>query len=429
AWHRAMIRRVRTIARTLGRPVAILQDLGGPKIRIARSFPEPLELSAGTEVVLAERSSRAAGAWLAFSEPAVVKALKPGHRVLLADGTVELRVTRRGTAGLSARVERGGPVRPRAGVNLPDTHLALPSLTPRDLADVELGVREGVDWIALSFVRHARDVKALKAVLRRLRADIPVMAKIEKPQALDGLEGILDAADGAMVARGDLGVELALENVPLAQKRIIRECRRRAIPVITATQMLESMVRNEVPTRAEVSDVANAILDGTDAVMLSAETSIGDNPVLACSTANRICRVVEPEELAPLRAWPEPLGGIEGAVARAAVSMARELGASALLACTLSGRTARLVSALRPSAPLVAVTPDERTRRRLALLWGVEPCCCTGPGGTDCMLRDALAAARREGLAIEGRPFVVIAGSSPDDPGRTNLIRVEGGPA
>jgi len=427
-WHRAVVTRLRQVAADAGRPVAILQDLGGPKVRAAALSADPLDVTLGQDVLInpegTPEDSTDGAAWIRLSVPGIAQDLGAGDRVLLSDGAVELTVA--AVSGTAARcaVTRAGRIRHRSGTNFPDTGLSLPSLTEKDLADLALGVELGVDWVALSFVRRREDIEELRARLATLRAEIPIIAKIEKPQALADLAGILDETDGVMVARGDLGVETALENVPLAQKRIIAEALRRSKPVITATQMLESMVEAAAPTRAEVADVANAILDGTDAVMLSAETSIGAFPLEACTVMDRVCRAVECERP---RAHPDiqaPDDPTDDAVADATASMAASLDATAILACTMSGLTARLVSSHRPCCPILALTSDPRTLQRLPLLWGVYAAFMPVATDTDTLIENAKVIARERGFIQEGRRYVGTAGHPAGVSGRTNLLRV-----
>ena len=423
-WHREIVPRIRRVAAAAGRPVAILQDLGGPKVRAANLSADPLDLDVDDAVTINPTDEAGQAMWIRLSIPRISQELSPGDRILLTDGAVELSVLALAGDGARCRVVRAGRVRHRSGTNFPDTGLSLPSLTPKDLTDLALGVELGVDWVALSFVRCRGDIEELRRRLVELGGEIPIIAKIEKPQALADLAGILDAADGVMVARGDLGVETRLENVPLAQKRIIAEALRRSKPVITATQMLESMVSAAAPTRAEVADVANAILDGTDAVMLSAETSIGAFPTEACAMMDRICRAVECERPAAEPDIQAPDDPTDDAVADAAARIAVSLDVTAILACTMSGTTARLVSSHRPGCPILALTSDPRTLQQLPLLWGVHGVAMPEASDTDALIENAKRIARERGFIEDGRHFVVTAGHPAGVPGRTNLLRV-----
>ncbi|MFH1531934.1 MAG: pyruvate kinase [Pseudomonadota bacterium] len=424
AWHGAVIERIRRVGRRSDRPLAILQDLGGPKIRVAEMSAPELHLVTGDEISVLRRSRPSAGPWLVLTSEVDPGMFAEGDRLLVSDGTVALRVAESHPDGVLCRVHRGGVVRARAGVNLPDTRLTVPSLTERDLADLEFGVSRGVDWIALSFVQKAQDILDLKLRLREMGADIPVIAKIEKPQALENLGAILDASDGAMVARGDLGVEVEIENVPLIQKRILSECLQRSIPGITATQMLESMTRSAVPTRAEVADIANAIMDGTDAVMLSAETSIGEHAVAACAAAERICQRIDEGDWERAREVRTTAARPSDAVADAAAGIADRLSASAIIACTLSGSTARMMSSRRSAVQILAATSSPEASRQLALVWGVHPALVPTSDSTDTVIADAIRAARGAGLVVGGAMFVITAGHPPGTRGQTNLIQV-----
>jgi pyruvate kinase len=355
-----------------------------------------------------------------------------GDRVLLDDGLIELRVESVEGDDVHCRVVVGGRLESNKGVNLPGASVDLPSLTDKDRDDLAHALEQGADWVALSFVRTAKDVVQLRVLVEEL-ADAgnppPVMAKIEKPQALAHIDAIVEAVDGIMVARGDLGIEIPAEEVPMAQKRIIDKANRKGIPVVTATQMLESMIRNPRPTRAEASDVANAILDGTDAIMLSGETSIGSYPVEAVRTMVRIACEVEgqiPEEpLQPFRPSQENLNlSIADAVGRAARDAAHNLEAAAILCPTASGYTARTMSRYRPDSPIIAITPDARVQRRLMLYWGVTPLLVPRSDNTDDMIARAVEAARERDLIHAGDVVVVTAGAARSEPGTTNLMRV-----
>lgn len=363
--HRESIHKIRHISAETGRPLAILQDLAGPKIRLGE-LPTPVGLRVGDEVKL--------GKTLPTTIDLAAQPVKPGHRILLDDGRVVLEAT--GTAGgdVRAKVLCGGTVTTGKGVNFPDTELNVPSFTEKDRADLEFGLEAGVDYVAVSFVRSAQDLVGPRTMLAGAKAKPLLIAKIEKPQALLNIESILTQSDGIMVARGDMGVELSPEKVPLAQKRLIHLANLAAKPVITATQMLESMVERQLPTRAEASDVANAIFDGTDAVMLSAETAVGKYPVAAVKMMARIADEVEPVVLK--RSTPpgaEVQDGFGAATARAACELAERTGAAAIIVSTISGRTARFVAQRRPIPRIIALTPVEQTLRQLCLLWGIAP--------------------------------------------------------
>lgn len=405
------------VERAVGRPLGLLVDLAGPKMRVGE-LPRPLVLADGETVILRAAETAEEGA-IPVPTPALFPSLTPGTLVLLCDGLVVLEVVAADASSAECRVLSGGVVTSRRGVNVRGRLPGLPSLTGKDLADLQAALRIGADFIALSFVRSVRDVNDLRG---RIPAGGPCLfTKLERPEALEDLGAIIDAADGVMVARGDLGVEMPIERVPMAQKRIIAACRAKGKPVITATQMLESMVEEPVPTRAEATDVVNAVLDGTDALMLSAETSVGRRPVEAVEMMARLAG-----EATGALSWGQrasAIGGEAGAVAGAACEAARSLGAAAIVCFTISGTTARLVSACRPLTPVLAATPLLSTARRLAILWGLSTCLVPEAATTDEMLDAAADAARAAGVPARSA-IVVVAGVPPREPGITNLIRV-----
>ncbi|HXG10025.1 MAG TPA: pyruvate kinase, partial [Gemmataceae bacterium] len=361
---------LREAARSVNRFVAVLADLPGPKLRARLEAPRML--SAGEEVSFAATPD--AQADIAVTEPEAVREVRPGHRILLDDGRLQLRAVRADAERVLARVEVGGTLQPNKGVNLPDTRLSIPALTPRDLEALVTAAAVGADWLALSFVREPSAAQELRQAARQLGLDVPVMAKIERPEAVERADAIIDAFDGIMVARGDLGVEVPLEQVPHVQKRLINQARAAGKPVITATEMLDSMRTNPRPTRAEASDVANAIYDGSDAVMLSGETAVGQYPVEAVAFMDRIAREAEAHPAAdPLREVFVPRAQIEDHMSHATCALAREVGADAIVAPTYSGRTPRLVARHRPRAAIIAPAPTEVVLRRLAVVWGLVP--------------------------------------------------------
>jgi pyruvate kinase len=426
AEHGEVVERVREIAGASGRAVAILQDLSGPKIRTGRlAGGGPVELRDGSRIVITTDESVEGDAQLiSTTYEALPRDVHPGDRILLDDGALELRVVDSAGSDVACTVVHGGRLKPHKGMNLPGVALSTPALTPKDREDLAYGVRAGVDYVALSFVRSAADLIETKSLIASLGSAAPVIAKIEKREAVEALDSILDVADGVMVARGDLGVELSTEEVPTLQKRIIEKTSNVGKVVITATQMLESMVDNPRPTRAEASDVANAILDGTDAVMLSAETATGRFPVECVETMARIARYTE-EHLgfrAPARL---AIRGAETAcsLARAAGAVAEELGCRLIVAFTESGMTARLVSSYQPRARIVAITPHESTYRRLALWWGVTPLLTAERETTDEMIRRGEEQLREHGMARSGDTVVMLSGQS-RTPGATNTLHV-----
>ena len=432
--HRAVVRHVRETAEDLSVPVAILADLAGPKIRIGQ-LPEPIELVEGQRVVLAPEDELTPGDdALPSTYPELAGDVTRGARLLLDDGNLELRVT--GTTGsrVQAEVVRGGLLRANKGLNLPGVHVSAPALTDKDRHDLELAAELDVDYVGLSFVQSPNDIDMLRALLPD---GVLIVAKIEKDVALDRLQEILDRTDAVMVARGDLGVELPFEQVPVAQKRIIQHANQFGRPVITATQMLESMVSSPRPTRAEVSDVANAIFDGTDAVMLSGETAIGQYPVEAVRAMTSVGREIEQtSSFAEGPKYDIPLENrlragataTEHSIAAATVEAVRLLGAPAIITLTRSGFTSRLVSSYRPPVPILGVCRDPRVYRQLALVWGVIPVLCRGEG--DPSYESILGCARRylleHGLAEAGHRVAVTAGVPFFNvAGTTNMLRVE----
>jgi len=425
--HAKVIARVRRLAEKAARPIAILQDICGPKIRLGEISPDPLCLSSGETVRITSESSVGTSARLPISCDSLARDVKPGETILLRDGTVRLQATSVEHGEVVCDVEVGGEIRSHCGVNLPDTALSVPSLTPKDRDDLAFGVDHGVDWVAQSFVRRPEDVLEAREVVESAGGDIPILAKIEKGEALAELEAILAVADGAMVARGDLGVETDLAEVPLAQKRIIRLCNRDGKPVITATQMLESMVDRPMPTRAEVNDVANAIMDGTDAVMLSQETAIGRYPLEAVAMMAEVAEKTERAlDYAKLLAEEEVVEQVpEDAISYATCHSAMQIGAAAIIASTTSGTTARHISRYRPPCPIIAPSDRSTTVRRLALSWGVLPIKIGPMTDTDDMFAKAAEAAKKTGLVAEGDLVVVTAGLPVGQPGSTNMLKID----
>ena len=424
--HRDAARVVRDAAGACGRHVALLQDLQGPKIRTGRLDPPLVRLARGHPVTLTSRPVVGGPELVPVSHPELVAALRPRDRVLVADGQIELRVREVAGTDAACTVARGGLLEARKGVIAPGRPLALPALTEKDLQDLALGAELGFDYVALSFVRSAEDVHACRRALAEHDLRTPVVAKLERAEAIARLDEILDCVDAVMVARGDLGVELSLARVPAVQKDMIERSNRAGVPVITATEMLESMVTSNRPTRAEASDVANAIWDGTDAVMLSQETSIGAHPVDAVRAMARICHAAEshPAYLRPRPVWRE--GGSTGAaIAHAAAAVAGEVRARAILAFTESGATARRVSKARPGVPVIAASPHQNVLRRTALYAGVVPLEVAQGRDTDDMIAKGTRAALDAGLVRPGDRIAFVAGVPVGEPGQTNLVKVE----
>jgi pyruvate kinase len=426
--HRRNLENVREISRRRGRAVACLQDLPGPKIRTGEVAEQNgVELKEGATFTLTTEATIGTAERVSTTYDLLPQDVYPGCQILLDDGVIKLEVEAISGGDVLTRVVNGGRLKSHKGINLPGVMLSIPSLTDRDRKDAEFGLSLDVDFVAQSFVRTNEDVAELRSFLdKRGRSDLPIIAKIEKPQAVDNLAAILDVADGVMVARGDLRVELPTEQVPLLQKDIIRAANERGRVVITATQMLESMVIRPRPTRAEATDVANAILDGTDAVMLSAETAVGKYPIEAVATMARIAEHTE-TRLGPRRRRPE-LASVEGssiarAITRAACRAAEQLDARHVVAFTESGSTARLVSSSRPRSTILAITPYERVYRQLALTWGVTPLTAPHCDTTDEMLDSGMKLLSEKGMVARGDIAVVVCGTTTLK-GATNMIKV-----
>ena len=425
--HEQTIRRVREAASELEGPVAILLDLCGPKMRTGKlEGGRPTALETGQCFTITTNDVVGASERVSTTYQALPQEVTPGDCILLADGAIELRVTDRTATDVVCEVVFGGELGERKGINLPGVALSTPCMTPKDYDDLHFGLGQDVDMVALSFVRTADDVATLIHEMERLGLRKPVVAKIEKPDALDNLDAILDAADGAMVARGDLGVEVSPEKVPVAQKRIICESNARGKPVITATQMLESMIDSPRPTRAEASDVANAIIDGTDAVMLSGETAVGRYPVRCVAMMERIASEVEASGAA-CGSCPDvdvPAGSLARATVSAACAASRDISAAAIVVFTISGQTADLVAQMRPASQIVAFTPEVSTYRRLALRWGVRPFMIDMGDNTDELIRQGERKLMELGFAQPGHTVVCVAGATPLR-GATNMLKID----
>lgn len=421
--HARAVENIRGIAQDLGRPVAILGDLQGPRIRIG-ALPQAITLNEGDALVLVHESV-ASGNEIPVTYDHIADDVHVGGTILVDDGLIALQVTKVEGPRVHATVRYGGLLKSNKGMNLPGIDVSAPSLTEKDRADILFAIDQDIDYLALSFVRRPEDIAELKALLPK---GMLVVAKIEKDSALERIEGILKVADAVMVARGDLGVELPFEQVPMQQKRIIGLANRYGRPVITATQMLESMIQNPRPTRAEASDVANAILDGTDAVMLSAETAAGLHPVLAVQAMRRIATAAELAPVARGQGLDRLQAGqatVEETIASASVTAVRLLGAHTIVVFTKSGFSARIVAARRPNVNIVVLTDNVRTYHQLALTWGVTPFLVP-----HCDTYDQMAALARElllknKLAVPGERIVVTAGVPFDVPGTTNQLKVE----
>lgn len=427
--HRQSVAAIRSTAEKLGVAVGILQDLQGPKIRVTRFVNDRITLVPGQQfAITCDDDSPGDDTRVGVTYTNLVNDLKIGDMLLLDDGRLEVRVVSLDGDTINTEVVVGGVLSNNKGINIPGAHLSIPALTDKDVQDLRFGVELDVDWVAMSFVRTRDDLLLARHYLARAGSQAKLMAKIEKPSAVDRFDEILKEVDGVMVARGDLGVEMAPERVPLIQKHLIRECMNAGKPVITATQMLESMITNPSPTRAEASDVANAIFDGTDAVMLSAETAVGDYPVEAVRMMDRIARAVESSseyrenmhQLVPAADTSTP-----DAVALAAVEMAYNLNAELIVTFTSSGNTALRVARNRPPTPVLAITPNARSLRQMMVMWSVVPYLSEDIHDTDEMVAVAKRAIMESNLAGPDSRFVITAGVPFGMRGTTNLIRVE----
>jgi pyruvate kinase len=422
--HEEVYANVRKAATDSGRAVAVMVDLQGPKIRLGKFENGPYDLAVGDIFKITIEDVVGTKELSGTTFKGLPLDVKPGDPLLVDDGKVKLEVVSTDGTVVTTKVVVGGAVSNNKGINLPGVAVNVPALSEKDEEDLRWGLKLGADLIALSFVRNAEDIVRVHEIMAEEGRKVPVIAKIEKPQAVDHLEDIIDAFDAIMVARGDLGVELPLEAVPIVQKRTVELARRMAKPVIVATQMLESMISSPVPTRAETSDVANAILDGADAVMLSGETSVGEYPVITVQTMARIVESTEEhglERIPPLGTKPRTQGG---AITLAAAEVADFVEAKYVCVFTESGDSARRMSRLRFKIPMKAFTPDEAIRRRMALIWGIESFLVERVTHTDAMYHQVDEILMRENLAVPGDKVVVISGSPPGIPGSTNDLRV-----
>ncbi|MDP9455991.1 MAG: pyruvate kinase [Actinomycetota bacterium] len=418
---------VREAAKALGRNVAVMQDVQGPKIRTGEVIGET-ELIAGNCVVIAPGDFLGDASRLATLYEKIAEDVKPGHRVLIDDGLLELRVEEVENGEVRCAVMVGGPISSHKGLNFPDSSLSIKGLTEKDVEDLRFGIEElHPDWIAFSFVRTGDEVREIKERIREFGGNVPVISKIEKHEAIEDIEDILRASDGIMVARGDLAVELSAERVPIEQKRLVARCRRLGKPVIVATQMLDSMIRNPRPTRAEVSDVANAIFDRTDAVMLSGETAIGRYPLQSVKEMDRICRAAEEainygRDIVASTDWGR--GDVYDALTHAACELAEDLDLEAIVTSTQSGLSCIRAARFRPPNKILAVSPVEETVRMLAMVWGVTAVSGNQRGGIEERYEEALQAARENGLVSEGDRVILTGGSLGATPGSTNMLKL-----
>ncbi|MBD2530656.1 pyruvate kinase [Nostoc flagelliforme FACHB-838] len=427
--HQRSIRLIRQTAFELNQPVAILQDLQGPKIRLGKFDNGSIVLAKGDRFTLTNRPVVGTQEISCVTYDYLAEEVPVGAKILLDDGRVEMVVEEinRDKGDLHCRITVPGKLSNNKGVNFPGVYLSIKAMTDKDREDLMFGLDQGVDWVALSFVRNPQDMIEIKELISSTGKQVPVVAKIEKHEAIEQMEAILALCDGVMVARGDLGVELPAEDVPVLQKRLITTANRLGIPIITATQMLDSMVSNPRPTRAEVSDVANAILDGTDAVMLSNETAVGSFPVEAVATMARIAERMEQEEAQHLnlRSLKDSRRSIPNAISQAVGQIAEQLGAAAIMTLTQTGATARNVSKFRPRTPILAVTPHVNVARQLQMVWGVKPLLVLGLPSTGQTFQAAINVAQELKLLSEGDLVVMTAGTLQGISGSTDLIKVE----
>lgn len=424
--HAESIALIRQAAQELKKDVAILLDTKGPEIRTIEVENGAVELIAGEEIILTTEEIIGTAQRVSITYSGLAEDVHKGSRILIDDGLLELQVERVVGNDIYCTIITGGTLKNRKGVNVPGVKVRLPGITAKDAEDIRFGIAQGVDFIAASFVRKASDIYDIRRILEEHKADIHVIAKIESEEGVDNVEEILEVSDGLMVARGDLGVEIPAEDVPLIQKRLIQKCNFRGKPVITATQMLDSMQRNPRPTRAEASDVANAIIDGTDAIMLSGETASGKYPIESVQTMARIAERTELElvdkKLKDTSAFAKST--ITDVISQSVANAAVDLHASAILAPTESGYTARMISKYRTSVPIIAVTPHDNVIRKLKLAWGVYPIRGTVQKSTDEMLEKAVEAALAHNLVQRGDLIVITAGVPIREPGTTNMMKI-----
>lgn len=426
--HHTVIQRIRKIAEQKSKPIAILQDLAGPKIRV-KDFKDGLvNLTPGETFTLTTQDIAGDKLRASVTYPKLPNEVKAGDPILLADGSIQLQVKKTDATNVVCEVVVGGELSSKKGINLPGSSLSVEALTTKDHKDLKFGLEHNVDYVAMSFVRRREDIQQITKIMKETKKQVPIIAKIEKHEAMENIDEILEAVDGLMVARGDLAVETPLESVPLAQKMLIRKSNQAGKPVITATQMLKSMVDNPRPTRAEANDVANAVIDGTDAVMLSEETTIGEFPVEAVETMARIVEVTESSKQVEHQRFKHDYTAatsVAHAVSHAAYQMARDLKAAAILTPTQSGSTARMVSSYRPDHVIIALSPDETVVRRLNLIWGVYPFLAEGYLTAEEMIEQAKDKALTSGLVKFKDVVVITAGVPIGIAGTTNLIKAE----
>ena len=422
--HAERIQRLRSASEALDLPLMLLQDLQGPKIRVGDLPESGILLNLGESLTLVPiEEDQGKPNTVGIDYPYVAEEAEPGTQVLLDDGLLELRVEKVEGKAVQCQVIKGGVLKSHKGVNFPTLNLRLPSMTDKDKRDLDFGIEQGVDIISLSFVRKPEDIQLLKTLLKEKGADIPVLAKLEKPQAIANLEAIVDECDAIMVARGDLGVEMSPEQVPLIQKQIIQLCNQKGIPVITATQMLDSMIHNPRPTRAEASDVANAVIDGTDALMLSGESAVGDYPVESVQMLARIATTVEPS--IQFVNYPPNRSGDADAISEALHAINETIDLQCIVTLTETGYTAKMASEERLKAPIVAYTPDPKTYRRLSLNWGVRPILSHFPQTSlEEMLPHIEADLIQRNFVTKGDKVLIMGGVPMGKSGGTNFLKI-----
>lgn len=425
--HLEKINLIRSISEKLGKTVGILQDLPGPKIRIGKVANPPANLVAGQQFIFTSRDVEGNNEIVNLPFPNLIKQIKRNQMIYVDDAKLEFKVMSTTNTDIVTKVVIGGELGSRKGFTVPGADYDVPGVTEKDKEDLRFGLNNGVDWVASSFVRSADDIKPLRKVMREVGRRVPVIAKIERPEAVRNIVSIIEEYDAIMVARGDLGIELPIDEVPIIQKNIIRHCNRAGKPVITATQMLDSMINNSRPTRAEVTDVANAILDGTDATMLSGETAMGQFPVETVKMMDKIAIRAEMSlnfKDICMQNMEHTTNDVTEAIGDAAARLAIDLNVSAIITCTFSGTTARLVSKSRPQAQIIAAASNDETTRRLTLSWGVKPIFVEMAKDIDSLIQNAVEAATDNKLLKKGETVLMIAGVPVGVPGNTSLIRV-----
>ncbi len=426
--HSETIERIKQIAGKFDFPVAILQDLQGPKIRLGKIKNGKAVLNRGAEFILTTKEIIGDEHIASITFPAVIKDVSPGEIIYINDGLIKLKIERIDKENIYTKVIEGGEISDHKGVNFPNTRLSVPAITEKDKKDLQFGLKHGVDLVALSFVKSPDEVEELRNLMKKYGRVVPIISKIEKWEAVENLESIVEVSDGIMVARGDLGVEMPIEQVPIIQKKIISMSNRKGKPVITATQMLNSMIENPTPTRAEVTDIANAIFDGTDAVMLSNETAVGKFPVESVSVMRRVIKNTEKSTIFKrfLKSKKDKIEGnsISEAIALSANKIAENVNAKVIITATESGRTALLVSKYKPDVPVIAITPREETLKYLTLKWGVIPVKVKAFKTVDEILEKAVKIVREKGIAKSGDTVVITAGSHTGISGSTDLLKV-----